>query len=602
MPPKRRSSSSPSPSPSTSATKKRRIFTSTVAATTTTLPNIHQLCSLPSTPGSPTIARGYKYSFPDTPSNSSPSTSPSLATTPYPLAPYDSPSNPFGRRRSLVVMLPPQTSFRRHVPLRFQFIHSGSGAKWKGGGVYRVVQVPLSYTFRHLRILISWLFGGWGGADFGLGIDHKEGCEQDEDEELFGTGGDRAERNKPSNGKEKGRGHLFEVRKIIEMWASSHRAGVIKRSTTKIRLSSVLDPYQFKEKWDEEKDEEVHVWQDKDDDPDVQGETEDEDPRWEAEEDFTLEHVWNDPDDDDDANADHDKPKPVGIVYYHTSLTSLQTPTQIHVTLHDEAVEPREGQGNTPMVIEARGHAFLQPPPPSAAPLHEDEDRLLTQKVWEENDGFGGYLAKLMFAAVPPPKFEMGVYRHSVGNASASQSTASLAPSFSSSTYPPSSSSPWITVPFPTPPVSIRRTLSMPITSPCLNLDKRVMVLPDNTPALPVAQRKRSTYLRKRIERSRQRTRSRPKRGTERTALEARVEVDRGSDEEREKVELEVEAKVKEEENPTRKLGEEMQNQGEEDAEGEDENEDDGLMVQSADGTWLTIREAARRIVEEHEV
>src|SRR5689334_20603673 len=71
------------------------------------------------------------------------------------LTPTDSPSNPFGRTLPRDPPLPPPTSFSRHLPLRFQVVRK----KATKPDVYRIVQVPLNYTFTHLRAVLVWLFG-----------------------------------------------------------------------------------------------------------------------------------------------------------------------------------------------------------------------------------------------------------------------------------------------------------------------------------------------------------------------------------------------------------------------------------------------------------
>ena len=109
-----------------------------------------------------------RYSFPQTPvasgsfassskhaANSSSSLGKFLETprtpyTLYPLRASDSPSNPFGRKRKerLLQTLPDVTSFKQHISLRFQFVRKDIYTRQ--GGIFRVIRVPMNYTFAHL--------------------------------------------------------------------------------------------------------------------------------------------------------------------------------------------------------------------------------------------------------------------------------------------------------------------------------------------------------------------------------------------------------------------------------------------------------------------
>lgn len=90
-------------------------------------------------------------------------------------------------------------------------------------------------------------------------------------------------------GKGKGRGHLFEVKRKLELYSPSYRPGGIKKGETTVRLSSAMDPYQYKDDWDfdELSDDE------EDGDSGVDSDDVEADWRWEAEEELTLASVWH---------------------------------------------------------------------------------------------------------------------------------------------------------------------------------------------------------------------------------------------------------------------------------------------------------------------
>ncbi|KAF5383152.1 hypothetical protein D9615_004961 [Tricholomella constricta] len=236
--------------------------------------------------------------------------------TPYPSRPLDSPTNPVGRKRTKVLAhsLPAPTSFSKHLPLRFQFVRPGVSPRM--GGIYRIVQVPLSYTFVQLRCLIAFLFGG-GYAD-----------EQE----------DR---------------HLFELKKKIVMYAQTYKPGQIRSGYTANRLSSARDPCRYRPEVDEDS-----LWDDdesakpKGEVEDVasedtdEGEGEGEDPgwTWELEEEYTLGHAWS-------RGGDLTR----GIIYHHNKTTA------VHITLNTSSLPRRSGISNAPYLFQARGRVRLLP-------------------------------------------------------------------------------------------------------------------------------------------------------------------------------------------------------------------------------------------------
>ncbi|EAU81418.1 hypothetical protein CC1G_05248 [Coprinopsis cinerea okayama7 len=242
--------------------------------------------------------------------------------TPYPInGAQDTPSNPFGRKRiqSLIRSLPPVTSFRHHLPLRFQFIRKDIPYGQGKEGVYRIVQVPLSYTFVHLRCLIAFLFGVEVGERRRVDIKGKGKALEEEDD------------------------HLFEVKKDIVQSDAEDKPGHIKSGRTWAKLSSTRDPCRWKaEEMDVDEEEDV-------DDADEGSRAsvapdEEEDWQWKDEEDFTLHNAWH-----DGLNLKR------GIVYTHNRTT------QVHITINESPVERRAGKGNTPYVFRAKGRVFLCP-------------------------------------------------------------------------------------------------------------------------------------------------------------------------------------------------------------------------------------------------
>ncbi|KAK0442085.1 hypothetical protein EV421DRAFT_1736335 [Armillaria borealis] len=352
--------------------------------------------------------------------------------------PLDSPSNPFGRKRTVALLstLPSITSFGQHAVLRFQFIRPGT--RREAEGVYRIVQVPLSYTFQHLKCLVSFLFGG----------DHEDtqkmvDMDQYEDEE---------------------RGHFFEVRKKIVMYQPKYRQATIRSGEPWIRLSSAKDPYRYKADWDFDDDEDGEsVCGSEKQEPSVD---EDDAWRWEAEDELTLANLWP-----DSKHPDLNR----GIIYYHTCSTRDERPTQVHITYDRSNVQRRKGRGNSPYVFGARGDMFISPlaelGPSETREKFEDPLMQMTPHLWNDPaDAFARYLCKK--AVLPSPDFDDD------------EDELEVAPNSYMSTpgLTASSSSPMFSSPMP--------------------LSSSLYTFPKHTPGPRPSQRKRIHYMSKRLERS----------------------------------------------------------------------------------------------------
>ncbi|KAF9063490.1 hypothetical protein BDP27DRAFT_1451233 [Rhodocollybia butyracea] len=374
--------------------------------------------------------------------HSFPSSSP---CTPYPAYPSDSPTNPFGRTRTLSASLPPKSTFGRHMPLRFQFFRQGTNRDKEG--VYRVVQVPLSYNFTHLKALIAFLFGGQAGKE--------------EDEET---------------------GHLFEIRKNVAMYSKLYRPGTIRKSDTTVRLSSARDPYRYKDEWDygdspeeadeEEDEEEVDELSEGESGPEA---------RWEAEEDYTVEHIWK------PALKGRCPDDKTAIVYFHSSPSDSEHPVQVQITLYTGPVPNRTGAGNVPHVFDARGHVYLSPLTEhdlAEGCFDEDLEMDIDPETWNlPKDAFAQFLIDSM--AIPGPNFHRSQDPRTTSTSSlvVDEDCSSITDLLPSSPYLPSSS-----------PARAAVSKSSPIRFPSS--------FPKFTPAPPPAQRKRVAYIQKRIERS----------------------------------------------------------------------------------------------------
>ncbi|KAJ7931226.1 hypothetical protein B0H13DRAFT_2651573 [Mycena leptocephala] len=254
------------------------------------------------------------------------------SSSPYPTGPSDSPSNPFGRTRTwnLLQALPPPTSFSKHLPLRFQYVKRGVPRETLEG-IYRVVQVPQSYTLVHLRSLIGFLFGGAYG---------QRPPDPEEDEAIPG--------------------HVFELKDALSVYPSSYKPGQIMCGTTWVHSSSVLDPYLYYPDWesDDEPGPKAH---------DNQEEDVDDERKWTAEEDLTVAHVW--PEGGDTKR---------GIVYKHAPNL------QIHITINTTTIESRRGKGNLPHVFTACGLVYLDDPAEEDNLEEEDRTAMLDPDNWND--------------------------------------------------------------------------------------------------------------------------------------------------------------------------------------------------------------------------
>ncbi|KAI0746978.1 hypothetical protein C8Q80DRAFT_811028 [Daedaleopsis nitida] len=258
--------------------------------------------------------------------------------------PHDSPSNPFGLNRSLrALALPRPTGFAKHAVLRMQVVSQIEGRarsrRLVSDAPYRIVQVPLSYSFRLLHELILFLFA----SDASLRVRRPRRVFSPS---LYPHQPLPPPRKRKSalqilgESPRKEEGHLFEVFNDVSVYANTYRPGVIKPGSGKLyaRLSSTRERKLFSKKHEDE-----------DDDDDVFGNPlpkpststdtdEEEDWDWEPEDDFDLGNVWTD-------GPDLKK----GIIYHHTQSTA------IHITAFTGRIPERKGSGNTPHVFFAHG-------------------------------------------------------------------------------------------------------------------------------------------------------------------------------------------------------------------------------------------------------
>ncbi|KAI0659349.1 hypothetical protein C8Q70DRAFT_136265 [Cubamyces menziesii] len=294
---------------------------------------------------------------------SSPSTVHSVTlSTPYTLpyfrspfslsVPHDSPSNPFGLNRALrALTLPRPTGFSKHIVLRMQLAStSGTVASTRArkgsrrnpptDPPYRIVQVPLNYSFRLLHMLVLFLFA----SDARLRVRRRKGLttrNMRARKSVLSSDSGKEEEAPPEDGQyAQGEGHLFEVLEDIRLYTNTYRPGVIKTGTGRLyaKLSSSRERKLFPE--------EPRSRSSADDDvfggvSMSVGDPVDEDDEgwdWEAEDDFLLSNVWPD-------GPDLKK----GIIYHHTPATA------IHITINQARVPARKGIGNTPFVFDALG-------------------------------------------------------------------------------------------------------------------------------------------------------------------------------------------------------------------------------------------------------
>ncbi|CCM01189.1 uncharacterized protein FIBRA_03237 [Fibroporia radiculosa] len=375
-----------------------------------------------------------------------PQSSPASLFTPYNSScaysiPSDSPSNPFGLKRTLAALtLPREIGFSKHLALRFQLVYEDPKGKRTVrdspldlDGVHRIAQVPTNYTFRHLHKLILFLFATdarWSKPPGSTRPTRHRRSERLKAPFASAAAKGDAE-NAPLNrqaGRDKGKGklgepsvscprvsdhippewpgHFFEVREDISLYRGGYKPGVIKPHAGKtcVRLSSVRDRKLFPDLYEQEHSSLYHAtmlgssstsstldvletgFEDDDDD--------DAGWRWEGEDDYTVRHVWPN-------GPELEK----GIVYRHLPGVS------VHITINTARVPPRKGIGNQPFVFRWRGStrgairiAHLIPtdnrhadaPEPDATPeeIFEDEKDSDVQRLkrWNDRDAFSRFL------------------------------------------------------------------------------------------------------------------------------------------------------------------------------------------------------------------
>lgn len=276
--------------------------------------------------------------------------------------PQDSPTNPFGLKRSLAALeLPRPTGFGKHICLRFQLVDSrpdrtlAAKRQDKEGGVYRVVQVPLNYTFRHLHKLILFLFAT-DINDFHAQLPSGRR-----------TSLRSSATSHPARGKGKGRahhdplvsqwgGHYFEVLKKAAVHSRTTKPGVFKSgATVRTKLSSVRERRLFRDLVDpDDTAGSSSVFPKTLEDEDVDKE----DWTWEAEDDFALSQVWYKGPSLDRGIIYVGFKSCISYIHSYLSISQHHQPyTSVHITANTLSVPARKGNGNTPYVFLAQATA-----------------------------------------------------------------------------------------------------------------------------------------------------------------------------------------------------------------------------------------------------
>ncbi|KAJ3552349.1 hypothetical protein NM688_g4191 [Phlebia brevispora] len=228
--------------------------------------------------------------------------------------PCDSPSNPFGLKRSLIALeLPPPTLFRHHIALRFQLVDEQK---------------------RIGKNLIVFLFAT--DIDINRVKSPKAGVRR---KTMTATTG-RVSRARASSIIEpttKGKGKA--ARTLAERRAQRETRGADTGSSpgakTWFKSSSIRDRRLFKDVFDP-----LGLTDDESSNPLDEDEPENGAWRWEAEDDLTLGTVWP-----DRPNLER------GIIYHHSPSVS------VHITANTLPVEKRRGHGNEPHIFLTQGSA-----------------------------------------------------------------------------------------------------------------------------------------------------------------------------------------------------------------------------------------------------
>lgn len=158
----------------------------------------------------------------------------------------------------------------------------------RDGGVYRVVQVPLNYTFRHLHKLILFLFASdIGELHAQLPSGRRTSLRSASTSTTQAKGKGRAVLDPTTT---QWGGHFFEVLKNAAVHTNATKPGVIKSGArVRTKLSSVRERRLFRDLLDPENAVgSSSVLPKTLEDEDV----EKEDWTWEAEDDFMLGQVW----------------------------------------------------------------------------------------------------------------------------------------------------------------------------------------------------------------------------------------------------------------------------------------------------------------------